>query len=302
MKSAWSRNTLCASAVAVGASLCASSFAADPVRFWNYLGWVDGSETCLDQGTGANCNPDSLLEFADNVGALGADAFELADWRNFAAGDGQAPDSPVSSLRATGQNNNDAGVVLNPGDEVLLSSLVHDNNVLSPFGEFFQWEMTLLADLQVDNAVSGDGVYNSGDEVFDFGDDDAFEGAIPFQFQFLETLNTDPCDLTDNPLGSTCDDRWLGINTALLIANIPLLGEGFHPGAELQIRAEPSGNIDFQQVGLDLEVHTAEPLDSTLEFFIRYEPGQVKIPEPSSIALFGATLVLLGGMRRARRG
>lgn len=287
-----------AAAVLAGTAALSTNAGATPIRITNLLGWDDGTETCLDNDSGLGCP--GLITFSNPVADLGLqddaagtqvdDAHRTISWRS------GIDDPDLSSLDATGET-----FVINPGERELLSTFVHNNEVLSPFDEFFTWEMELKVNISFETP-GADGVFDTADDVL------LPESPFSIPFQFVETLNNDPCDVVippafgpspvDNPNNTTCDDRYIGQGAAVLVAPINLGALG-----TLVIDVVESGDIDFVNDGTDLTVHTGEPNDSTLQFFVTL--NAVQMSEPSTLALVGGLMFTAGvagvGTRRRRR-
>ncbi len=124
-----------------------------------------------------------------------------------------------------------------------------------------------------------------------------------YTIRFNETTNTAPC-LAPSPVGNPCNDIW--VLDGSLNAEFILDGNKYY----FSFYAEPAlTNLNELNPGICASVGiagacngftTIEGQNNTVNFVMRLtsEPIVIDVPEPASIALFGAGLLGLVGVRR----
>ncbi len=256
-------------ALGLAAAMAAGTASADPIMNWDYT--VSSSFSVASGATTF-----SSASGCQNVAA------NAISWGIGSPGCADGPGAGRSGIGIT--NSPTAGTMVTNGSAQMANTYTHTNNpVSSTYGTLTKATI---------NATLGLRVAGSG---MDYTYYDA-----TYTVLFNESLNQEPC-LVDSP--TPCNDIWVlqgSLNKSFTIGDDMYFFSFF---AEPALTSLPENVCTATGASWPcLGFTTVEGGDNAVNFMLRItsQPVTIEVPEPSSLALFGAGLLGVAALRRRR--
>ena len=275
--------------LAVALAAIASVAQAVPVTIWNYAVQTEfnGNNT-FTSGTGTQIQTGTQVSWGDPSGDVftpgsGRSGITIADT---GPGDNDPTSDPIFGLVTT-------NALSIPGIGLGVWITHHNNPISGAFSTLLTSEINSTLVLVPNTPPIG------GQQG---------PSTITFTIHFAETPNATPC-VAPSPAGNPCNDIF-ALNSSdafnqsfvfdgetYFVSTFPIAGGGLGTFLPLSGAECAAAGADPNCVGFT----TVEGEDTTIRFGFAITQREITIPEPGSLALFGAALGVMGTLYRRRK-